>query len=105
MTMTTGIWQSSPDVTMARTVSKGNRFGFFPSGSLGWAISEEEFFSPVKDLGIFDYFKVRGSYGEIGLNGAKHDDYAYLTTFNYNSNAYVIGGSMVNSITPGLLPV
>ena len=83
---------------------KGNRFGFFPSGSLGWAISEEEFFSPVKDLGIFDYFKVRGSYGEIGLNGAKHDDYAYLTTFNYNSNAYVIGGSMVNSITPGATP-
>ena len=57
-----------------------------------------------KDLGIFDYFKVRGSYGEIGLNGAKHDDYAYLTTFNYNSNAYVIGGSMVNSITPGATP-
>lgn len=83
---------------------KGNRFGFFPSGSLGWAISEEEFFSPVKELGIFDYFKVRGSYGEIGLNGATHDNYAYLTTFNYNSNAYVIGGNMVNSITPGATP-
>ena len=39
---------------------KGNRFGFFPSGSLGWAISEEEFFSPVKDLGIFDLETIKG---------------------------------------------
>ena len=83
---------------------KGNRFGFFPSGSVGWAISEEKFFEPVKELGIFDYFKVRGSYGEIGINGATHDNYAYMTTYNYNSNTYVIDGSLVNSITPGATP-
>ena len=83
---------------------EGNRFGFFPSGSVGWAISEEKFFEPVKELGIFDYFKVRGSYGEIGINGATHDNYAYMTTYNYNSNAYVIDGSLVNSITPGATP-
>lgn len=83
---------------------KDNRFGFFPSVSGGWAISEEYFFAPVKELGIFDYLKFRGSYGEIGVNGATHDDYAYLSTYNYNSNAYVIGGKLVNSITPGATP-
>lgn len=81
-----------------------NRFGFFPSVSAGWSISEENFFTPIKELGIFDYFKLRGSYGEIGINGAKHDDYAYLPTYNYNSNAYVIGGKLVNSVTPGATP-
>lgn len=83
---------------------KGNRFGFFPSGSIGWTISEESFFTPIKDLGIFNYLKVRGSYGEIGINGANHDQYAYMTTYNYNSNAYVIDGKLVNSITPGATP-
>lgn len=83
---------------------KDNRFGFFPSVSAGWALSEENFFTPIKELGIFDYFKLRGSYGEIGINGAKHDDYAYMSTYNYNSNAYVIDGKLVNSITPGATP-
>ena len=41
-------------------------FRFFGMGYFGRRV-----LSPVKDLGIFDYFKVRGSYGEIGLNGAK----------------------------------
>lgn len=83
---------------------KDNRFGFFPSVSAGWAVSEENFFTPIKEMGIFDYFKLRGSYGEIGINGADHDAYAYLSTYNYNSNAYVIDGKLVNSITPGAIP-
>ena len=83
---------------------KGNRFGFFPSVSAGWAISDEPFFKKVKDMGILDYLKVRASYGSIGVNGADHSAYAYLPTYNYNSNAYVIGGSLVNSVTPGAEP-
>lgn len=83
---------------------KDNRFGFFPSVSAGWSLSDEKFFSPLKEKGIFDYFKVRGSYGVIGINGANHDAYAYLPNYNYNSNAYVINGELVNSVTPGATP-
>lgn len=83
---------------------KGNRFGFFPSISAGWAISDEKFFEPVKELGIFNYFKIRGSYGEIGINGADHDAYAYMSNYNYNSNAYVVDGELINSVTPGATP-
>lgn len=81
-----------------------NRFGIFPSVSLGWAISEEGFFKKMKQLGIFDYLKMRGSYGQIGINGAKHWDYAYLSTYNYNTNAYVVDGKLVNTVTPGPTP-
>lgn len=80
------------------------RFGFFPSVSLGWAISEEGFFTKIKESKIVDYLKLRGSYGEIGVNGAKHADYAYLATYNYNSNAYVVDGKLVNTVTPGPTP-
>lgn len=81
-----------------------NRFGFFPSVSLGWALSEESFFKPLKENKILDYLKVRGSYGEIGINGVDHWAYAYMPTYNYNSNAYVIGGKLVNSVSPGPTP-
>ena len=87
------------------------RFGFFPSISLGWAISEESFFKKVKDLGVFDYLKMRGSYGQIGINIKDNDDnekdhwdYAYLSTYNYNTNAYVVNGKLVNTVTPGSTP-
>jgi len=41
---------------------KNNKFGNFYSGSLGWIVSEENFFHS----GIISYLKVRGSYGTIG---------------------------------------
>lgn len=44
--------------------SADNRFAFFNSGALGWMISEEKFFKPLKNY--IDMLKVRYSYGEIG---------------------------------------
>lgn len=83
---------------------KGNRWGFFPSVSGGWAISEEGFFQGIKNTNILTYLKLRGSYGKIGLNGADHWAYAYLPTYNYNTNGYVVDGKLVNTVTPGAMP-
>lgn len=41
-----------------------NRFGFFPGASGGWIVSEETFFKEA--LPIFDFFKIRVSYGKMG---------------------------------------
>ncbi len=40
-----------------------NKFGYFPSASVGWIASEESFLS---DNSIFDFLKIRASYGIIG---------------------------------------
>ena len=40
-----------------------NKWGFFPSGSLAWKMTEESF---IKSLNIFSELKLRGSYGVIG---------------------------------------
>jgi len=45
------------------TFVKGKRFGFFPAGSLGWIISNEDF---IKGNKILDYLKIRVSYGLTG---------------------------------------
>jgi TonB-linked SusC/RagA family outer membrane protein len=43
---------------------KGNRWGTFPSVSVGWNIDKEQFWDPVKK--VINNFKVRGSWGELG---------------------------------------
>lgn len=41
-----------------------SRWGWFPSGSIGWRISEEPFFKPAKSM--VDNLKIRASYGSLG---------------------------------------
>jgi len=56
---------------------KNNRFGFFPSVSLGWVVSQENFW---KDhLGFINYFKLRGSVGQTGND--RVNAYQYLTSY------------------------
>ena len=50
--------------------SPDNRFAFFCSGAAGWMMSEEPFMKKLKDKGIIDMFKIRGSIGEIGDDNA-----------------------------------
>lgn len=43
---------------------KGNRWGAFPSVSIGWQINREDFWNPIDH--IVNTFKLRASYGELG---------------------------------------
>lgn len=78
---------------------KENRFGFFPSGSLGWQIAEEQFMSGTRDW--LEALKLRASYGVIGNQNI--DNYLYTPTMTIKSdyakwlvnNTYV---SAVNSL-------
>lgn len=68
--------------------SPDNRFVFFCSGAAGWMLSEEKFMKPLKDKGIIDMFKIRGSYGEIGDDNAG-SRWAYLTIWEPTYKFYV----------------
>lgn len=48
----------------------GSRWGLFPSGSLGWRISEEPFFKNAKR--VVDNLKIRASYGTLGNQNVKN---------------------------------
>lgn len=61
--------------------ASGHRWGFFPSASVGWRISEESFFSPARD--IVDNLKLRFSYGSLG-NQNVSSYYAYLRLVSVN---------------------
>lgn len=63
---------------------KHNRWGFFPSGSLGWRASEESFMESYRD-NVGD-LKIRSSYGILGNQSI--DPYQYLTRYSVATNAY-----------------
>ncbi len=72
-----------------------NRYGNFGAGSLGYRISEEEFFKNA--VPAINNLKVRASYGIIGNDQLTGDYYgAYLPTPNINQNVnYVLGSGQV----------
>lgn len=94
----------------------GHRWGFFPSASVGWRISEEPFFKNCSWLSFINQFKIRASYGSLGddsdLNYEWLSGYVYPATGNdgekgYYSGyapAYLINGEMVYGVTTSPLP-
>lgn len=59
---------------------KHNRFGFFPSGSVGYNIAKENFFEPLRPY--VNSFKLRASYGSLGNQNV--DNYLFLSRINVN---------------------
>ena len=70
---------------------KEDRFEFFPAMSLGWVISEEEFWEPIKKH--VGYLKLRGSYGIVGSDqmdeGPGH--YLYVSNIGLSGGGYHTG--------------
>lgn len=64
-----------------------NRWGFFPSASVGWRISAEDFFSPLKT--VVDDLKFRVSYGLTGNSN--------IPNFVYNSTVEIKDGYVFNN--------
>lgn len=72
--------------------AKDYRWGFFPSLSAGWRLSEENFMAGYKDR-VGD-LKLRGSYGVLGNQNV--DDYSYFTTYTVYTNSYGFGNKAVS---------
>lgn len=72
--------------------AKGKRFGFFPSMSVGWMISNESFMESNTWL---DALKFRASYGEVGNDVYKENGrdvrFLYESSWSQLSNAYLFG--------------
>lgn len=82
--------------------ASGSRWGFFPSGSIGWRISEENFWKE-SPLSFINNAKLRASYGKLGDDSAARyqfiTGYIYPSSGDYNKRpgGYVFNGSYVNA--------
>lgn len=76
------------------------QWGFFPSTSVGWNLSNENFLSAVSWLNLL---KLRGSVGTLG-NGLV-DPYSYLSTMNIGKTSVLINGTPQSfTQAPNLVP-
>lgn len=69
----------------------GKRYGTFPAGSLGWVVSDEPFFKPVRS--VVSFMKIRGSWGLVGNDKIKGSRFLYLSDpYGVNSGSQFARG-------------
>lgn len=89
----------------ATNFGPANRAGTFPSFSLGWKFSEEEF---IKNLNIFSFGKIRVGYGETGANARSGFPYATNIIFparlkySFDNQVSLIGAGPEQVANPGI---
>lgn len=70
------------------------RFDFFPSGAIGWVVTNEKFMDKINWL---TNLKIRGSYGLVGNDAVPSSRGAYLTQWAYGSQVHMGDGGYNNS--------
>lgn len=78
-------------------LSKDNRWGTFPSISLGWTVSNEKFFKNAIDPSIVSFLKLRGSWGRNG-NISVLSNYPYTAAIAKGSSWYQYGVDQIGSV-------
>jgi len=62
------------------------RYGTFPAIGLGWVVSNEKFFAPVKD--VITYLKFRASYGSTGIGKINNRRFAFMDIVQGDRDGY-----------------
>ncbi len=85
--------------------AEGKRWGFFPSVSAGWRISDEAFFDGLR--GLISNAKIRGSWGQLGNENVNGSFYPSVFTMNLGygnhfAGTYDSGAKTVNATNTSL---
>jgi TonB-linked SusC/RagA family outer membrane protein len=75
--------------------ARGHRWGYFPSVSAGWVMTNESFMAGLTN--IFDQLKLRASWGQVGNQNIL--SFGYISPVTYSGGAYPFG-----TVEGGLLP-
>ena len=77
----------------------GKRYGFFPSVAAGWIVSNEKFWSGIKDW--FNFFKVRYSFGYSG-NDYLNQRFPYVSEMMMGTGSSPLSGGSWPSFATGI---
>jgi TonB-dependent starch-binding outer membrane protein SusC len=78
--------------------AENNSVAYFKSILGGWIVSQEDFFNKE---GLFNFLKLRGSYGTLGNDVAGPSDYRSTLT---GEATYVFDNALVNGVAVGKIP-
>ena len=80
--------------------SPENQWGYFPSVSAGWVVSNEEFLNDSKAI---NFLKLRASWGQVGNQNARA--FQYLSPIKTDYTNYIFGNAEgADALTPGAYP-
>lgn len=85
-----------------------DKWGFFPSASVGWMLTNEEFMNPLKK--VLNEFKIRASWGELGdLSAASqyyanNEQYYFQSGYQYPGTPMNFGDRTIYGLNPTLNP-
>ena len=76
--------------------AKGHRWGFFPSVSAGYRVTEENFMKNIEQLSFISNWKLRASYGVMGSDITSA--YQFLAGYDYPGASYVYGDEVYKGL-------
>lgn len=81
---------------------KNKRWGFFPSVSAAWRVSEEEFYKKSVISNYISTIKLRASYGQMGDDmettfNSLYPDFAYMNAYSYGTSGAIISTSPLSN--------
>lgn len=81
--------------------SDGNRYGYFPSVSAGYVVSDEPLLRPYFDKLKINMLKLRAAWGKTGIEGSR---FAYFSNWSIGTASFDVGGEQAPVVnTPGLI--
>ncbi|MFH5831343.1 SusC/RagA family TonB-linked outer membrane protein [Halalkalibaculum sp. DA3122] len=81
---------------------EGDRWGFFPSFSAAWNITEEPFLQESETLDFLTNLKLRASWGRLGFDGA--GDFQFLSTYSFDDFVIFQDNTLRRTISSDGLP-
>ncbi len=79
--------------TGSERFAPSNRFGFFPSGAVGWVVTQEKFMEPLKPY--LSKLKFRFSMGLVGSDYA-NNRWLYISEYSKDSNGHIVEDKAAN---------
>ncbi|MDO4181551.1 MAG: SusC/RagA family TonB-linked outer membrane protein, partial [Bacteroidales bacterium] len=86
------LFQYSANYNGSLSYSPDKRWGYFHAVSLGWVMSDEEWFKNLIDPKVVNLFKLRGGWGKVGNEVGS--PFSFLTQYAQNSNRVLFGDAM-----------
>ncbi|WP_282635562.1 SusC/RagA family TonB-linked outer membrane protein [Sphingobacterium thalpophilum] len=83
--------------------AKGHQWGFFPSASVGWRLSEEPFFKSIAGLSFVNQLKFRASYGVLGDDLSSSWDFGWIPGYIYPATSGNAENGYNNQYAPGYI--
>ena len=87
--------QYSANYNGSLSYSPEKRWGYFHAISLGWVMSDEEWFKELINPNVLNMFKLRGGWGKVGNEVG--DPFSYLTQYAQNDNSILFGDNMASN--------